>query len=67
MTFVVKEEKEENMDKARLLSMCLSRRLLVDKIKSWLRKELNDNTEGYTRQECASQLYEKIIEWEKEL
>ena len=35
MTFVVKEEKEENMDKARLLSMCLSRRLLVDKIKSW--------------------------------
>ena len=47
--------------------MCMDRRLLIDKIKSWLRKELNDNTEGYTRQECASQLYEKIIEWEKEL
>ena len=43
MTFVVKDKEEEDMDKARLLSMCLARRLLVDKIKSWLRKELNDN------------------------
>ena len=67
MTFVVKDKEEEDMDKARLLSMCLARRLLIDKIKSWLRKELNDNTEGYTRQECASQLYENIIEWEKKL
>ena len=67
MTFVLKDKKEEDMDKARLLSMCLARRLLIDKIKHWLRKELNDNTEGYTRQECASALYEQIIEWEKKI
>jgi hypothetical protein len=58
---------DDEPNKAKLLQMCMDRRLLIDKIKSWLRKELNDNTEGYTRQECASQLYEKIIEWEKEL
>jgi|14_taG_2_1085336.scaffolds.fasta_scaffold12748_9 hypothetical protein len=58
---------DDETNKAKLLQMCMDRRLLIDKIKSWLRKELNDNTEGYTRQECASQLYEKIIEWEKEL
>jgi hypothetical protein len=58
---------DDETNKVKLLQMCMDRRLLIDKIKSWLRKELNDNTEGYTRQECASQLYEKIIEWEKEL
>ena len=49
---------------SQLLQICTQRRLIIEKIKNWLIKEMNDNTEGYTRQECATKLYECIKDWE---
>jgi len=79
--------KLKDLDKARLLQMCIGRRLLMDKVKMWLRSEISDNqdvvdakdnneeevtSDGtddiiYGRHECATCLYEQILEWEKKI
>jgi hypothetical protein len=79
--------KLKDLDKARLLQMCIGRRLLMDKVKIWLRSEISDNqdvvdakdnneeevtSDGtddiiYGRHECATCLYEQILEWEKKI
>jgi hypothetical protein len=79
--------KLKDLDKARLLQMCIGRRLLMDKVKIWLRAEISDNqdvvdakdnneeevtSDGtddiiYGRHECATCLYEQILEWEKKI
>lgn len=55
-------EKLEDLDKAKIIQIGMGRRLLVDKIKVWLRSEIADN-----KDECATRLYEKILEWEKKI
>ena len=52
----------EDLDKAEIIQIGMGRRLLVDKIKVWLRSEIADN-----KNECATRLYEKILEWEKKI
>ena len=55
-------EKLEDLDKAKIIQIGMGRRLLVDKIKVWLRSEMSDN-----KDECATRLYEKILEWEEKI
>ena len=55
-------ERLEDLDKAKIIQIGMGRRLLVDKIKVWLRSEIADN-----KNECATRLYEKILEWEKKI
>ena len=79
--------KLKDLDKARLLQMSIARRLLIEKVKIWLRAEISDNqdvvdakdnneeevtSDGtddiiYGRHECATCLYEQILEWEKKI
>ena len=33
----------EDLDKAKILQICIGRRLLIDKVKVWLRSEIADN------------------------
>ena len=82
-----KDKQLEDLDKAKILQICIGRRLLIDKVKVWLRSEIVDNqdvvdakhnkeeevtSDGtddiiYGRHECATCLYEKILEWEKKI
>lgn len=82
-----KDVKLEDLDKAKILQICIGRRLLIDKVKVWLRSEIADNqdvvdakhnneeevtSDGtddiiYGRHECATCLYEQILEWEKKI
>jgi len=79
--------KLKDLDKARLLQISIARRLLIEKVKIWLRSEISDNqdvvdakdnneeevtSDGtddiiYGRHECATCLYEQILEWEKKI
>lgn len=57
------EDKQlEDLDKAKILQICIGRRLLIDKVKVWLRSEIADN-----KNECATCLYEQILQWEKKI
>ncbi len=60
-------EKLEDLDKAKIIQIGMGRRLLVDKIKVWLRSEMADNKFGSYDKECARRLYEQILEWEKKI
>lgn len=62
-----KDKQLEDLDKAKILQICMGRRLLVDKIKVWLRSEMSDNKFGSYDKECATRLYEKILEWEEKI
>jgi len=81
------DAKLKDLDKARLLQISIARRLLIEKVKIWLRSEISDNqdvvdakdnneeevtSDGtddiiYGRHECATCLYEQILEWEKKI
>lgn len=81
------EVKLEDLDKAKILQICMGRRLLIDKVKVWLRAEISDNqdvvdakdnneeevtSDGtddiiYGRHECATCLYEQILQWEEKI
>ena len=80
-------ESLEDLDKAKIIQIGMGRKLLIDKVKVWLRSEIADNqdvvdakhnkeeevtSDGtddiiYGRHECATCLYEKILEWEKKI
>ena len=82
-----KDKQLEDLDKAKILQICIGRRLLIDKVKVWLRSEIADNqdvvnakhnkeeevtSDGtddiiYGRHECATCLYEQILNWEKKI
>jgi len=38
-----KDVKLKDLDKAKILQICMGRRLLIDKVKVWLRSEISDN------------------------
>ena len=60
-------EKLEDLDKAKIIQIGMGRKLLIDKVKVWLRSEIADNKFGSHDKECATRLYEKILEWEEKI